>query len=108
MIEHKKETLLTLTEAAARLPRRRGGKKVSPATLYRWASPGCRGQRLEVLQVGGTKCTSLEALQRFFDRLTWTRDEPDLGRAGGDRPAPIRRHRRDDKAVEAELDRLGF
>lgn len=26
--------------------------------------------RLETIQLGGTKCTSLEALQRFFDRLT--------------------------------------
>ena len=26
--------------------------------------------RLETIRVGGTKCTSLEALQRFFGRLT--------------------------------------
>jgi hypothetical protein len=26
--------------------------------------------KLEVIKVGGTTCTSQEALQRFFDRLT--------------------------------------
>jgi hypothetical protein len=28
-----------------------------------------RGIRLEVIRVGGTLCTSVEALQRFFERL---------------------------------------
>jgi hypothetical protein len=40
------------------------------ATLYRWAQTGIRGIRLETIMVGGTRCTSTEALQRFFDMIT--------------------------------------
>ena len=69
-IDIAREQLLTLSEAAKLLPRRRGGKKTHSATLYRWASRGLRGCRLKVLQVGGCLCTSVEALQRFFSALT--------------------------------------
>ncbi len=63
------EEILTLRHAAQRLPRRRSGRRPHPATLYRWATDGLRGVRLETIQVGGTTCTSIEALQRFFERL---------------------------------------
>lgn len=69
MIDISAETIITLTEAAARLPRRRRGAKPHVATVYRWAQRGIRRIRLETVQVGGTKCTSVEALQRFFERL---------------------------------------
>ena len=69
VIDLESETVLSLTEAAKRLPTRRAGKRPHVATLYRWASRGLRGIRLETLQVGGTMCTSVEALQRFFDQL---------------------------------------
>jgi Protein of unknown function (DUF1580) len=108
MIEHETETVLSLTDAAARLPRRRGGKRVNVATLYRWASHGCRGVRLETLQIGGTKCTSLEALQRFFDRLTNPGCDHGLAERPAHQPAPVRRRERDNKAVAAELERLGI
>ena len=39
-------------------------------TVYAWTTRGCRGAVLETIQVGGTRCTSREALQRFFERLT--------------------------------------
>jgi len=64
------EKLLSLSEAAKSLPQRRAGKRPNVATLYRWTNEGVRGIRLEFLQVGATRCTSLEALQRFFDALT--------------------------------------
>lgn len=63
------EHVLTFPEAARILPRRRAGKKAHVSTLYRWATRGVRGCVLETIQVGGTSCTSREALQRFFDRL---------------------------------------
>ncbi|HKQ48047.1 MAG TPA: DUF1580 domain-containing protein [Phycisphaerae bacterium] len=75
MIDISVETVPTFTEAAAKLPRRRHGKKPHIATLYRWAERGLKGIRLETIQVGGTCCTSLEALQRFFERLTKPRSE---------------------------------
>lgn len=68
------ESVMTLTEAATLLPRRRRGRKPHPTCLYRWAQAGLRSAsgivvRLETVKVGGTTCTSKEALQRFFDRL---------------------------------------
>lgn len=65
MIELATETVVSLTQATNHLPRRRGGKKPHASTLYRWAKNG-----LETIRVGGTLCTSVEALQRFCERLT--------------------------------------
>ena len=48
----------------------RAGRPVSPATLWRWSSHGLRGVRLETVRVGGTTCTSTEALSRFFAALS--------------------------------------
>lgn len=69
MIDFASEQVLPLEEAARRLPRRRGNRPVHPTTLHRWAHTGLRGVHLETIQVGGTRCTSIEALQRFFERL---------------------------------------
>lgn len=74
-IDIRSEELFTLSELARQLPRRRGRRPVSPSTLYRWWRRGLRGVHLEVLQVGGTACSSREAMQRFFERL---------GRVAGD------------------------
>lgn len=70
MLSLQSESIVSLTEATTHLPRRRRGKKPNVATLYRWASRGCRGIVLETIQIGGTRCTSREALQRFAERLT--------------------------------------
>ena len=47
--------------------------------LYRWTTSGCRGVVLESVQVGATRCTSREAMARFFARLS---------RAAGTAPRP--------------------
>lgn len=72
MIDITNEAVFSLTEAAKseHLPRRRKGKRPHVATLFRWATRGCRGVVLESIQCGGTRCTSVEALQRFFERCT--------------------------------------
>ena len=75
MIDIAKERPLTFGQASKVLPRRRNDRNVHTSTLYRWKD-GLRGVRLETIQVGGTLCTSLEALQRFFDRLTDGGREP--------------------------------
>lgn len=64
------EELRPLALAVDWLPTRRRGRPAHAATLFRWASKGLHGVRLEVVQVGGTKCTSKQALQRFFAKLT--------------------------------------
>lgn len=95
-INIRDEDVLTLAEAAKSksLPRRRRRRKPHASTLYRWARHGLRGVRLEVIRVGGTLCTSTEALQRFFDRLT--------AAACNSTESP------EDRAVESELDELGI
>lgn len=52
------------------MPRRRKGKRAALATIYRWMQRRVRGEKLEYLQVGNCRCTSVQALQRFFERLT--------------------------------------
>lgn len=70
MINMQTETLLTFEQAAERLPRKSRGRKISLSTLWRWATHGVRGQKLEVLYAGRTPMTSVEALQRFAERLS--------------------------------------
>jgi hypothetical protein len=69
-IDVTKERIITLGEAAAMLPARRGGRKVHVSTLFRWAQKGCRGVRLEVVRIGSALHTSREAMARFCHRLT--------------------------------------
>ena len=94
------ENLFPLAAATSQLPRRRQGKKAHTATVYRWAQRGLRGVRLETLRVGGTLCTSREALQRFFERLTDT-DSPPPSVPSVSRKASIEK-------ADAELARLGI
>jgi len=70
MIDSTHETLIALADVPAHLPARRGGKQPHVSCIYRWAQRGCKGIVLETLQCGGTKVTSLEAIQRFFEALT--------------------------------------
>ena len=49
------------------LPYMRGrGRKLSIATLWRWINSGLQGVRLETVKIDGTRCTSVEAVQRFI------------------------------------------
>lgn len=68
-IDIANEQLLTLKDASSKLPRK-NGKKIHHSTIFRWAQRGRRGIRLETIRLGRTIWTSLEALQRFADRLT--------------------------------------
>lgn len=68
------ETIRSFAEAARRLPALRGGRYVSPTTIWRWTKRGVRDRhgvrvRLETIKLGGTCCTSDEALVRFFHAL---------------------------------------
>jgi hypothetical protein len=64
------ESLIALSQVGKHLPRRRRGRKPHISCIYRWTKSGCKGVILESIQVGGTRCTSKEALARFFRRLT--------------------------------------
>jgi hypothetical protein len=68
------EKMLSISQAARNLPAVRGKKSPHPNTLVRWARVGLRSKsgkivRLDIQRVGGTNCTSMAALQRFFDAL---------------------------------------
>ncbi len=101
MIDIRNERVVSLTEASKdeRLPRRRKGKSPHVATLYRWAQSGLGGVQLETLRVGGTLCTSIKALQRFFDRLS------SHGTVGIQTSSVTRRQR---EHAERELNEAGF
>jgi hypothetical protein len=70
MINPLSEDVICLTDAAKECPKRRRGKRPHVSCMYRWTNHGCRGVVLESIQVGGTRCTSHQALARFFERLT--------------------------------------
>ncbi len=100
MIDPQTESLVSLTDAARLLPARRGGKRPHVSCLYRWTVSGCRGVVLESIAIGGTRCTSREALSRFFAALTYA-DGPEL---------PVRsvaKRQQASAAAERELRRLG-
>lgn len=65
------ETLITLSEASRRLP-----NHPSVTTLWRWWQRGVKGHKLETAQIGGKRYTSVEALQRFVDRLSASEEAP--------------------------------
>lgn len=91
------EQVVTFREAAKLCPRRRRGRKPHVSTFYRWSRTG-----LETIRVGGQLCTSVEAVQRFFDRLTGTPST---------RPSPVTTQRRavcHPDQIERELSALGL
>ena len=100
MIDPNQETLLSLTQTAKELPVRRGGKRAHVSCVYRWTKAGCKGVILESIQVGGTRCTSREALARFFDRLT--------DRQSVSVPTSSKAHNRPVETAEQLLDDAGI
>lgn len=106
MIDLSKEHIVTFKEGAKHLPRRRAGKPTHASTLHRWATIGVLaddGARvfMEKINVGGTVCTSIEAIQRFCNRLTGTPAE-----AGAEMPKAAQRPVND--LVDLELRRRGL
>jgi len=62
--------LLSLSQAVRLLwMPRRNGRPIHVATLYRWATRGVKGVRLQTVMVGRTRCVTEQALHEFFDSL---------------------------------------
>ncbi len=99
MIDIQTETVITLAEAAKHLPRRRAGRKPHPSTLYRWIANGVNGIKLENILIGSSTCTSLQAMQRFFDRLT---------EGNSVQPETTRQRQREIEKAERELSEAGI
>jgi hypothetical protein len=63
---------------------------------------GCKGVVLESIEIGGTRCTSREALARFFERLTAVK----RGEAVPDHQTPVRTAAQRLRASEAAAKKL--
>ena len=70
MIDPRRETLLDPLDATMHVPPNRTGRRVHQSSVRRWMLQGLRGVRLESIKIGQRRCTSVEALDRFFIRLT--------------------------------------
>jgi hypothetical protein len=71
--------LVELSTARGELIPKRGGKPISPTTLWRWITRGCCGVRLEVKYVGSVPYTSAGMVRRFIDQVTAARmRKPDV------------------------------
>lgn len=70
--------LITLAQAAKLLPTN-NGKRICVSTLFRWATRGVHGVRLEVRRFGRRIYTTTDALDAF-------------GKALAERPAPLPDH----------------
>jgi hypothetical protein len=73
MIPIAEEEVFPVGQVPKHVPPLRGGKRLAPSTGFRWAKVGVDGVILETICVGGTLCTSKQALQRFFERLSAAR-----------------------------------
>ena len=81
---------ITLREAAKLPELARDGRKPHVASLYRWAGPGgVRGVRLPTWQIGGTRCTTPQAVRDFIRELTrrWAGEAAGDGRRVATPPA---------------------
>ena len=77
MLKIQTETLIAFRELPSWCEKHLG-RRISPSTLHRWRLRGCRGVKLETLLIGGTRTTSTEALQRFFEATTRVQDGESL------------------------------
>jgi hypothetical protein len=102
------ETLISLPQAARRLPPGRRGRPVSLSCVLRWildGVPGPDGQRvrLEACRLGARWLTSVEALGRFAARLT-----PALTDSRLTTPRSAKQRERDDTEACRQLEKLGI
>ncbi len=97
MFDLLSEHRLSLTELA----RKEG---VSVPTAWRWAQRGCKGIRIQTIQIGGRRFTTREAFARFVEATT--------AAANGPQPATAARTNRQRQAAikraEKELDSAGI
>lgn len=105
------ESIISLAQAARRLPPSRMGRPTSPSTIWRWVRHGCRGLHgqivhLEAVRIGGRWVTSAEAIERFSAALT-SRDKSESDRTIGSSRTPAQRRRASDRAEE-DLVKVGI
>lgn len=102
------ETLISLYDAARRLPHGRRNRPVSFSCVLRWITDGVPGPdgtrvRLEGVRLGGRWLTSEEAIVRFAARLT-----PQFEGQTTPVPRTAGRRRRESERAAAELEQRGI
>ena len=68
-IDISKETPFPLTQAPKAQPFKHAGREGGPVSIqkvWRLATKGLRGVKLETILIGGTRCTTLDAIERFI------------------------------------------
>jgi len=95
-IDHQNEQVISIADAAQRLPGR-----PSVRTVWRWLDRGCRKTQLESILIGGRRYTSVEAVDRFLTAI----NEPDVKRAS---PATTAKRQRAIDQAERELQEAGL
>ena len=73
MIDIQNDTIIAFSELPAWCQKNLG-RRISPSTIFRWKLRGCRGVKLATILIGGQRCTSVEALQSFFEATTRAQD----------------------------------
>jgi hypothetical protein len=96
MIDINTETILSIADAARRLP-----GKPHLSTVWRWITSGTRYGKLESVVIGGQRFTSAEALQRFAEQSTRAATGRPLSPSTKEREAAITK-------AEADLAKLGI
>jgi hypothetical protein len=112
MIDLAKEQGIGLSEATKLYPSCRNGRPTHISTPLRHITKGVRLSngvvvRLEGARLGSRWITSVEAVQRFMERLT----AGALESATGENSPPVRtfrQRRRELDRVDRELDKAGF
>ncbi|MGP1346171.1 MAG: DUF1580 domain-containing protein [Phycisphaerales bacterium] len=104
MVDLRNEQLIEIKSVPKLLPCRPSGKRVHISAVYRWISRGVRGVRLETIAIGGTRYTSIEAIERFSARL----DDPTPWQPSTAVAPPRQRTREQQRASEAAARILGL
>ena len=87
-----------------RIPHTSRGRRVSLATVQRWARKGLNGCRLGTIRIGSTLCTSDAELRKFFE-LSARSNSVDGSRHSLSDPG----HREQlSKSVEKRLNEIGI
>jgi len=95
------KNLVTLTEAAALLPKV-GGKKIHVSTIWRWCKNGLRGVALEYMRCGAKIVTSETAMLRFFAALA--QHDERRPRSSGYKPTCLKNKPRAEAARQREIE----
>ncbi len=102
------ESVISLAQAARRLPGTRENQRVHPSTILRWITRGTRTLDGRTVRLEGCRCgyrwvTSVEALDRYTSTLT-DASTPNASHPPGPQSPPA--HRRAQAKTDKRLDEL--